>query len=81
MAEATTTFADSGEAVISQKIESLPDISTSGLSTEEFIKYYDVERTVDEIIKGGYKCVRSILFWRPRQYLIGIASGCTPVSR
>ena len=61
MTEPTTSFADSGEAVISRKIDVSPDISASSLSTSEFAEYYDVERTVDEIIKGGYKCVRSVL--------------------
>ena len=69
MAELTTSFADSGEAIISRKIESLPDTSASDLSTDEFIEYYDVERTVDEIAKGGYRCVRSVLFWSSPLYL------------
>ena len=81
MAEPTTSFADSGEAVISRKIEGLPDISTSDLSANEFIEYYDVERTVGELVKGGYRCVRPVLFWSPRRYLIGVVSGCTPVPR
>ena len=61
MAEPTTSFADSGEIVISRKIEGLPDTSASGLSADEFIEYYDVERTVDEIVKGDYRCVRLVL--------------------
>ncbi|KAF9652538.1 diphthamide biosynthesis protein [Thelephora ganbajun] len=57
MTEPTTSFADSGEAVISRKIEVSPDLSASNLSADEFAHYYDIERTVDEIVKGGYKCV------------------------
>lgn len=81
MAEPTTSFADSGEAAISQKIEGLPDISAPNLSTDELIEYYDVERTVDEIVKGGYGSVRSDLFRSPRQCLIGVVSGCASVPR
>jgi hypothetical protein len=81
MTEQTTSFADSGEAVISRKIEASPDISASNLSAAEFAEYYDVERTVDEIAEGGYKCVRPVLFWSRRQCLIGVAPGCTPVPR
>lgn len=66
MTEPATSFADSGEAVISQKIEVSPDLSASNLSADKFAEYYDIERTVDEIVKGGYKSVRSILFWIPR---------------
>jgi hypothetical protein len=62
MTELTTSFTDSGEAVISRKIEVTPDVSASSLSAEEFVEYYDVERTVDEVVKGGYKCVRSAHF-------------------
>ena len=66
MTEPATSFADSGEAAISQKIEVLPDLFASRLSADEFAEYYDVERTVDEIVKGGYGSVRPIPFWRPR---------------
>jgi len=66
MTEATTSFTDSGEAVISQKIEVLPDLSASSLAADEFAEYYDIERTVDEIVKGGYKSVCPIPFRRPR---------------
>jgi len=66
MTEQTASFADSGEAVISQKIEIPPDLSASDLSAKEFAEYYDIERTVDEIVKGGYKCVRPILVRSPR---------------
>ena len=65
MVEPTTSFADSGEAAISRKIEGLAEISVSDLSTDQFTEYYDVERTVDEIVKGGYRCVRPVLLWRP----------------
>ena len=65
MTEPTTSFADSGEAVISRKIDVSPDISASSLSADEFAEYYDVERTVDEIVEGGYKCVRSVPSWSP----------------
>ena len=65
MTESTVAFADSGEAVISQKIETPPDLSASNLSTDKFAEYYDIERTVDEIVKGGYKCVRPFLVWSP----------------
>ena len=66
MTELTTSFADSGEAVISHKIETAPDLSASDLSANEFAEYYDIERTVDEIIKGDYKSVRPIPLCRPR---------------
>lgn len=66
MTEQTTSFADSGEAAISQELETSPDFFASKLSADEFAKYYDIERTVDEIIRGGYKSVCSIPFRRPR---------------
>ena len=81
MTEPTTSFADSGEAVISQKIETLPDLSAAILPAGEFVEYYDIERTVDEISKGNYKSVCPILFWTPRRYLTGMISDCTPVPR
>lgn len=81
MTEPTTSFADSGEAVISQRIEVSPDPSASNLSADEFAEYYDVERTVDEIVKCGYKCVCLIPFWRHRQHPTNVLSDCTPVSR
>jgi len=65
MTEPTTSFADSGEAVISQKIEAAPDLSASTLSANEFAEYYDIEWTVDEIINGDYKSVCPIPLWRP----------------
>ena len=65
MTEPTTSFADSGEAVISKKIEATPDLSASNLSVGEFAEYYDIERTVDEIIKGNYKSVRPTPFADP----------------
>ena len=55
--EPTTFFADSGEAVISQKLEVPPDLFASSLSADEFAEYYDTGRTADEIVKGGYKSV------------------------
>ena len=66
MTEPTTSFTVSGEAAIAEKIEVSPDLSAINLSAEEFAEYYDVGRTVDEIAKGGYKCVRLVPFWRPR---------------
>lgn len=81
MTEPTTSFADSGEAVISQKIEVSPDLSTASLSTDEFAEYYDIERTVGEIVRGGYKSVCPILFWGLRQYLTNVVSDRTPVPR
>ena len=77
--EPTTSFADSGEAVISQKFEVSPDLSASSLSADEFAEYYDIERTVDGIVKGGYKSVCPIPFRSPRQQLTGVVSDCTPV--
>ena len=79
--EPTTSFADSGEAVISQKFEVSPDLSASSLSADEFAEYYDIERTVDEIVKEGYKSVCPIPFRSPRQQLTGAVSDCTPVPR
>ena len=81
MTEATTSFTDSGEAVISQKIEVSPDLSASSLAAGEFAEYYDIERTVDEIVKGGYKSVCPIPFRRPRWHLTGVVLDRTPVPR
>ena len=60
MTEPTTSFADSGEAAISQKIEVSPDLFASSLSADEFAEYYDIDRTANGIAEGGYKCVRPI---------------------
>lgn len=79
MTQTTASFADSGETIISQKIEVSLDVSTSSFSVDELAQYYEVERTVDEIAKGGYKSVRPVLFWSHRELLIDIISGCTPV--
>jgi hypothetical protein len=81
MTEPTTSFADSGEAVISQKIEVSPDLSASSFPADEFAEYYDIERTVDEIVKGGYKSVCPIPFRRPRSHLTSVVSDRTPVPR
>jgi hypothetical protein len=62
MTEPTTSFADSGEVVISQKVVVSPDLSASNLSADEFAEYYDIKRTVDEIVKGDYKRVCLIPF-------------------
>jgi len=80
MTEATTSFTDSGEAVISQKIQVSPDHSASNLSADEFAEYYDIERTADEIVKGGYRSVCPTPFWRHRQHLTNALSDRPPVS-
>jgi len=53
----TTSFSSSGEDVISQTIEVAPDTSADVLSPEDFDKFYDIERTAEEIIQGNYKRV------------------------
>jgi len=80
MTELTTSFADSGEAVISQKIEATPDLSASNLPANEFAEYYDIERTVDEIIKGNYKSVRPTPL-QTQEYLTSVIPDRTPVPR
>lgn len=65
MTEPTTSFADSGEGAISQKIEVSPDLFASTLSADKFSEYYDIDRTANEIAEGGYKCVCPVPCRRP----------------
>lgn len=57
----TTTFAASGEEVISRQIHVETDEIPRDLSQQEFEEYFDIERTVAEVLKGDYKrvCVTS----------------------
>jgi diphthamide biosynthesis protein 2 len=57
MVDLTTSFADSGADAITRSINLQSDEVVSHLPWNEFKDYYDVDRTVDEIIKGDYKRV------------------------
>ncbi|KDR72825.1 hypothetical protein GALMADRAFT_73379 [Galerina marginata CBS 339.88] len=51
----TTSFSSSGEDAISHVIEVVPDTSTDVLSPQEFDEFYEIERTVEEIVVGNYQ--------------------------
>lgn len=55
MAAESTTFSSSGEDVITRKI----DVESNGLivSSEHFADFYEIERTIQEIIDGDFKRV------------------------
>lgn len=57
-------FSSSGSDIISQTIHiEEHDARPKDLLEEDFPNYYEFDRTVDEILKGDYKRVRSdILF-------------------
>jgi hypothetical protein len=60
-AEQTTSFSASGEDAITRTIDiSEEDVgpSTAGF---EFTDYYEIERTAQELVKGGYKRVCAFL--------------------
>lgn len=58
----TSAFANSGEEIISQSI----DVEFVGpASPEEFADYYEIDRTVDEIVRGNYKRVNPLKLVRP----------------
>lgn len=63
MAE-NTAFSSSGSDIISQTIHiEEQDARPKDLSEEDLPVYYEIDRTVHEILKGDYKRVRSdILF-------------------
>ncbi|OBZ73265.1 Diphthamide biosynthesis protein 2 [Grifola frondosa] len=54
MAE-NSAFAASGESAISSKIELQDEDVPTDLSLEDFEEFYDIDRTVREIINGNYK--------------------------
>jgi diphthamide biosynthesis protein 2 len=57
----STAFASSGEEVITRPIDVELDRSTANLSYDEFTDYYEIDRTVDEIIRGDYKRVSVVV--------------------
>lgn len=54
-----TPFSASGEDAIARTIDVESTGVPDGLSCEDFEDYYDINRTVDEIIRGDYKRVQS----------------------
>lgn len=53
----TTTFADSGEEAITRQIHIESDEIPQELSQEEFEAYFDIDRTVEIVLKHDYKRV------------------------
>ncbi|KIP03700.1 hypothetical protein PHLGIDRAFT_25997 [Phlebiopsis gigantea 11061_1 CR5-6] len=51
----TTTFADSGEEAITRQIHIESDEIPQELSQEEFEAYFDIDRTVEIVLKHDYK--------------------------
>jgi len=56
----STAFASSGEDVISRSIDVELDRSAANLSQDEFADYYEIDRTVEEIVRGDYKRVSTV---------------------
>jgi diphthamide biosynthesis protein 2 len=56
-----TTFAASGEEAISRQIAVETDVLPQDLSQEEFEDYFEIERTVNEVVKHDYKRVGTIV--------------------
>jgi len=58
MSEPTTSFSASGEEAITRPIDVQPEDIAKKLSPEEFDVFYEIDRTVDEILGGDFKKVR-----------------------
>ncbi|KAF5349993.1 hypothetical protein D9756_009221 [Leucocoprinus leucothites] len=54
-AEASSAFSTADESAITRTIDVSPDTTADRLSGEEFDEFYDIQRTVDEIIQGDFK--------------------------
>ncbi|KAL4254186.1 2-(3-amino-3-carboxypropyl)histidine synthase subunit 2 [Abortiporus biennis] len=50
-----TAFSSSGEDVINRVLDISLEGSTDAFTEEEFLEYYDIHRTTNEIIQGDYK--------------------------
>lgn len=61
MAE-TATFADSGAEAIARQIHVESDEIPQELSQEEFEAYFDIDRTVEIVLKHDYKRVRGLVY-------------------
>ncbi|KAF8152245.1 putative diphthamide synthesis protein-domain-containing protein [Crassisporium funariophilum] len=55
--EPATSFTPSGEDAITRVISVKPDESADRLPPTEFEKFYEIQRTAEEILKEGYKRV------------------------
>lgn len=62
----SAAFANTGEDVIARSIAVEHDSSAENLSPEEFRDYYEIDRTVDELVRGHYKRV-CIVHYCPQQ--------------
>lgn len=58
MATEYTAFSTSGEDAITRTINVEADETADKLAEDEFDEFYEIERTVEEIVKGDYKRVR-----------------------
>lgn len=55
---ASNAFSGSGEDAIGRQIEVEADTTADHLNShQEFENYYEIDRTVDQIVKGGYQRV------------------------
>ena len=55
---ASNTFSASGEGIIGRHIQVEADQTADRLNShQEFEDYYEIDRTVDEIVKGDYQRV------------------------
>lgn len=52
-----TAFSSSGQDAITQSLDVVQDLTTKGFNQEQFDEYYEIRRTVDEIVAGDFKRV------------------------
>ncbi|KAG6871324.1 hypothetical protein C0993_003497, partial [Termitomyces sp. T159_Od127] len=55
MATENSAFATSGEEAITRTLDVHVDHITDRLSPSEFENFFEISRTVEEIVKGDYK--------------------------
>lgn len=78
---ASNAFSGSGEDAIGRQIEVEADTTADHLNShQEFENYYEIDRTVDQIVKGGYQRVSQSNTSRTSLILI-ISQGRPPISR
>lgn len=57
MSSENTAFSTAGEDAISRTIDVQLDTTAEQLSPQEFERFYEIERVVEEIVRGDYKRV------------------------
>jgi diphthamide biosynthesis protein 2 len=53
------TFSSSGQDVIAKSLDVVADHDADALDADAFGEYYEIARTVEEIVRGSWKRVRT----------------------